>query len=96
MKKFISLLLCNILMLGFATTVKAAESKITLVENGKANSTIVTAKNPTPSVNLAAKELQYFVKLTTGATLPIADDSKDVSGSKILIGKSKYTDKVKI
>ena len=97
MTRFIRLSLCIISMLGFvAVSSKAVDRKITLVKNGKANSTIITAKKPTPAVHLAAIELQYFIKLMTGVKLPIADDSQSISGVKVLIGKNKFTDQLGI
>jgi hypothetical protein len=70
----------------------AAADQVALVSDGQANATIVTAADPTPAARLAAMELQYFVELATGATLPIADDAKDVDGLKIFIGQSRFTD----
>ena len=50
---------------------------ITLVTDGKPNSTIVVAENSTPSANLAALELQYHIKKITGAVLPVFAFSPD-------------------
>lgn len=95
MKKFTGLLVRSLLMLGITSCLSMmAANKITLVEDGKANSTIVIAADPTPAANLAAIEVQYFVEKMTGAKLPIVNDQKDVTGNKILIGESKLTKKL--
>jgi len=62
-------------------------AQITLVTDGKPNSTIVVAKNSTPSANLAALEFQYHIRKITGAVLPIKTDSEEVIGIRILIGE---------
>jgi hypothetical protein len=69
---------------------------ITLVTDGKPNSTIVVAENPTPSVNLATLEFQYHIKKITGAALPVKTDVEEVNGVRILIGESQYTRKLSI
>ncbi|MFT5498016.1 MAG: hypothetical protein ACI9TH_003424, partial [Kiritimatiellia bacterium] len=40
----------------------ADEVSVSLVNNGKGNASIVIAAAPTPSADLAAMELQYFVE----------------------------------
>ena len=44
----------------------AAQHHVTLVEDGKANASIVIAADPTPAANLAAIEMQFFVEKMTG------------------------------
>jgi hypothetical protein len=85
------LVLCSVLVLALGTAAYAKETNLDLVKDGKANATIVIAADPTPAANLASLEMQYLVEKMTGAKLPIADDSKDVSGIKILIGESSST-----
>jgi hypothetical protein len=83
----------------FLHTSIAAENTsapITLVTDGKPNSTIVVAKNSTPSADLAALELQYHVKKITGAVLPVKTDGEEVTGIRILVGESRYTRKLGI
>ncbi len=45
--------------------------EITLVKDGKANTIIVIAEEPTIATNLAAVELQYHIEKITSASLPI-------------------------
>jgi hypothetical protein len=92
MKFFRNVISCTVLAI--AASSHAAEKLITLVEGGRTNSTIVIAADPTPAANLAAIEVQFFVERMTGAKLPIADDLSKVTGNRILIGKSKFTDKL--
>lgn len=75
-------------------TNSTAETEITLVKNGKANATIITAEKPTMSAKLAAMELQYHIEKITGAALPIKTNADKVKGNKILIGQSKATEKL--
>ena len=65
-----------------------------LVCNGTPAATIVLAKQPTRSAQLAAAELQYHVRKITGATLPIVDDRQPVAGNRVLIGESQTTTKL--
>ena len=75
---------------------------ITLVENGAPRATIVVgqaAVSPADKdvaakkVNVAAHDLQDYIKKMSGATLPIVGDEADVKGSVILVGSSKLTAK---
>ena len=69
-----------------------------LVKNGKPNCVIVISERPKKAVQLASYELQYHLKLITGAEIPIVKDNKDneeIKGLKILVGESKYTDKLR-
>ena len=67
---------------------------IVLVEGGRPNAVIVTAKNPSRAARLAALELQYHIEKITGAVLPIAPDRKAVTGNCILVGESAETRKL--
>lgn len=68
-----------------------------LVENGSAVSTIVIAKKASEKVQTAAADLQDYLKRITGATVKIGFDDVDrTSGNYILVGPSKYTDKLGI
>lgn len=60
----------------------------TLVEEGQAAATIVVADKPTRAAQLAAYELQYHVRLITGATLPIVTSIDDVQGLPVCVGDS--------
>jgi len=64
-----------------------------LAKNGKPVATIIIDKNPSKSANYAALELQYHLKLITGADFNISDDYK-IKGNKIFLGSSEGTDKL--
>jgi hypothetical protein len=85
----------SIATLGFCVSMSAAKDKplvkVTLVDEGKSNASIIVAKNPTPSAGLAALELQYHIRKITGATLLIKTDIEDITGTRILVGQSKQT-----
>jgi hypothetical protein len=68
-----------------------AASGMTLVQEGKPISMIVTGNNPVPSQKVAAEELQYHLEKMTGAVVPIVAE-KDLSETDvtlILLGQSK-------
>ncbi|MDD3693498.1 MAG: DUF4838 domain-containing protein [Oscillospiraceae bacterium] len=70
---------------------------LNLVEKGKANCTIVIAANASAKVKAAAEDLQNYISKITGATPAIGFDNKDrSSGNYILVGPSKYTQKIGI
>jgi len=89
--KFISISIFLILL----STSLFSENYI-LVRNGKPNCVIVISEKPKKAVQLASYELQYHLKLITGAEIPIVKDSEKVKDLKILVGESKYTDKLKL
>lgn len=62
-----------------------------MVHNNKPESTIVIAKEPTPSARLSALELQYHINKITGAMLPIVTDDTKVDGRRVLVGESAMT-----
>ena len=66
-------------------------SAVELVKDGKPAATIVLAEKPTRSAQLAALELQYHIKLLTGATLEILKGKLPAKGAKIFVGESKFT-----
>ena len=82
-----------LLAAGFAAMPAKA---LTLIENGQPNATIVIAKDAPYKNQLAARELQAYLKKISGAELPIVTDEQDVSGKRILVGRSRFTDSLKI
>lgn len=73
---------------------------ITLVKDGTPCATIVLAdaslKSKSDVDYQAATELAKYVKLATGADLPIKSDADAISGTLILVGESKLTEARKI
>ena len=83
LKKFIFVLAC----LFAAGLVSAVE----LVKDGKPAASIVLADKPTRAAQLAAYELQYHIKLMTGAELEILTGKLPAKGAKIFVGESAFT-----
>ena len=74
----------------------SSASAMTLTENGKAQATIVVAANAPYKNQLAAKELKHFLDRISGADFVIKTDDQTVSGPKILVGPSRYTENMKL
>lgn len=83
---FASLALCCLCL-----PVLAGAAPFTLAREGRPSATIVIPADPSPSVGFAAAELQYHVKLISGALLPVVTDDKPVAGPRILVGDSAAT-----
>jgi len=66
---------------------KEQRTRFELVRDGKPYCTIVVPRKVTPSVRLAALELQYHVWAMTGAELPLKKSGEPVSGTRILLGE---------
>jgi len=62
-----------------------------IVKDGKPVASIVTATNPTPTVQYAVKELNEHLKLSTGVSLPVITDEKDLTGPAIHIGATRLS-----
>jgi hypothetical protein len=73
---------------------------VTLVKDGLPCASIVVAEaalsNKSSASFQAASELAKYVKLSTGATLPITSDAGATQGSVILVGESKLTQVARI
>ena len=65
-----------------------------LTREGKPLAAIVTAEEPTAVAVFAAAELQYHVQQITGAVLPIVTEGTKVTGSRILVGRSKAVQEI--
>ena len=61
-------------------------SAITIVKSLEAHAVIVLKENPTTVAQMAARELQYHLKLITGVEIPVTNKSGD-SRNKIFIGE---------
>ena len=72
------------------------EKVMTITENGKAKATIVISADAPYKNQLAAKELKHFLDRISGADFVIKTDDKRVVGPKILVGRSRYTEKMKL
>jgi hypothetical protein len=67
---------------------------LTLVADGRATATIVTAEKPSANARAASVELQNYVEKISGAKLAIVTDAAPVSGTVVLVGRSRLTDKL--
>ncbi|MFA7160257.1 MAG: DUF4838 domain-containing protein [Kiritimatiellia bacterium] len=67
-----------------------------LVMGGKPRSEIIVAEKPARMTKLAASNLQEYVSKMTGATLPITSTPSQDVPVKIFVGKSKFTDELKL
>jgi len=63
-----------ILILFALTLAGGAFAALTLVEDGEPQAMIVISSKPSESAKRAANELQHFIALMSGATLPISSD----------------------
>ena len=74
-----------LLLSGLMIWIQQAEAA-ELVRNGQPKAEIITGKAPWPAAQLAAKELQYHVRLMTGAELPIREKASGNGSVEIHIG----------
>lgn len=74
---------------------------IVIVKDGKPNATIVISAKPAKveptirgTVLFGAELLRDYIERSTGAKLPIKNDSENISGNLILLGKTKIGEKL--
>ncbi len=67
-----------------------------LVDNGHAQADIVISDKPTRAVKLASTELQAYLEKISGAKLEIVTAPGATVPTHIYVGRSEYTDKLKI
>ena len=67
-----------------------------IVKEGQPQAEIVISEKPPRMVKLAAEELQTYIEKISGAKLPIATAPTDTMLVKIYVGKSQYTDALKL
>ena len=75
---------------------QAAPERFVLATEGRPAATIVIAEDAQASIKLAASELQEYVARISGAKLPLVTDAESVSGPRILLGKSRFTEALKL
>ncbi len=76
-----------------ASNLTAAEP-LQLTVDGRPNATIVLAENPRAPAQVAAFELQHYLKKISGAELPIVREPAAVEGNRILVGEGEATRKL--
>lgn len=67
-----------------------------IVKDGQAQAEIIISEHPPRAVKLAASELQSYIGKISGATLPVTTAPNDAVPVKIYLGKSQYTDALKV
>jgi len=78
---------------GLNSSLSGAEpsGSLVLVQEGRVAASILLAEKPTASAQLAAYELQYYLKKISGSKLPIVREPARITGNRILVGESKST-----
>ncbi|MFB3905205.1 MAG: DUF4838 domain-containing protein [Acidobacteriota bacterium] len=69
----------------------SGSGRVTLVEEGQSKATIVIPSGAGDEVRFAATELQTYLKKISGATLPLAEDGREISETRVFIGPSRLT-----
>ncbi|MFA7160258.1 MAG: DUF4838 domain-containing protein, partial [Kiritimatiellia bacterium] len=91
-KRFISVAL-GIAVITFSQSVSGESF---LVKDGKPRAEIIIAEKPARMTKLAASNLQEYVSKMTGAMLPVTNAPDKNIPVKIYVGKSKFTDELKL
>ena len=84
------------LCLGALTFAQGARAEAFIVKDGRAQAEIIVCDFPTRSSRLAAEELQAGVRKLSGAELAIRTETTPDVPVKIYVGKSPFTDRLKI
>lgn len=71
-----------------------ASPGLTLARDGKPCASIILSKQPTRAAQFAAYELQYHLKLISGADAPIIPEDQPCQGLPIYVGESAATHKL--
>ncbi|MAE66829.1 MAG: hypothetical protein CMJ18_21430 [Phycisphaeraceae bacterium] len=69
-----------------AVDARSEARRLVLVRDGHPLATIVLGKKPTTSAQLAAFDLQYHLRMMSGATVPIVREGQKTRGALILVG----------
>lgn len=72
-------------------TAGKSEPALSLVADGKAQATIVIAREASKSTHFAVKELNEHLEIITGTQLPVVTDELAVTGPRVLVGESAAT-----
>ena len=94
MRPYTALLLILTAKLAFGDEPGNGNAAFDLTQNGKPACSIVIAAQPSPSVRLAALELQSHIMKISGAEIPIHSETEQVEGRRILLGESAATRKL--
>ena len=78
-----------VLMLLLAFVPGSFAEPLVLVEDGKAQASIVIGSEASDQAKEAAQILQENIEKMTGVVLPIAHENENITGTRILVGRSK-------
>ena len=67
------------------------KAELLLVEDGRPRSTIVMGARASAKERLAAEELRTYLHKISGAYVSIATDADNISGTRILVGRNRYS-----
>ena len=66
------------------------------MKDGQPQAEIIISENPSRAARLAASELKEYIEKISGAKLPVTNTANIAVPIKIYVGKSKYTDDLKL
>ena len=87
---FTSAFLMLLIVMDSSMSAPSSDS-LMLVHDGRPLATILISEEPSGAVQLAACELQHYIRKISGATVPIVRNPTEVRGTVILVGASKAT-----
>ena len=67
------------------------KAELLLVEDGQPRSTIVMGARASAKERLAAEELRAYLHKISGAYVSITTDADDISGTRILVGRNRFS-----
>lgn len=73
---------------GSSRPVVCTSNPVTVIDNDSTDYVIIISANPQKVEETAAAELQKYLKEMTGVTVPVSDDSAEVSEKEIIIGNT--------
>ncbi len=78
---------CSALLLaGLISQIPAAVADLNLAEDGVSRYTIVIPSDPSPAEEHAAAELVHYIKVATGAALPVVGNPDAPASRRLLVG----------
>ena len=90
---FTSAFLMLLIVMDSSMSAPSSDS-LMLVHDGRPLATILISEEPSGAVQLAACELQHYIRKISGATVPIVRNPTEVRGTVILVGASKATEEL--
>ena len=95
-------LLITVVLLGLLTQFVCCAASVedsknfVVVENGKAQATIVVSDSVSEDELFAAMELQDYIRKSSGVLVPVKTDDQNVAGNIIAVGRNKVNAAVKL